>query len=136
MESSQVLPEFRADCRRKESSRPERASILITCHHGFTMNDLASNNETYDRADGEAHQDGTHANFSWNCGVEGPIDDVSSACSKLGQTPTMCENGSGRTFDNFGLTGHDTTRDQEVLSLQCHISSLGLACRRQPDQRI
>lgn len=48
--------------------------------------------------------------------------EVSSSCRKMGQTSTMRENGLGRAFDNFGLIEHDSTGDQEVFSLQCHIS--------------
>lgn len=48
--------------------------------------------------------------------------EVGSSCRKIGQTSTMYEIGPGRTFDNFEVIGHHSTRDQEVLSLQCHIS--------------
>ena len=47
----------------------------MTCHDGFTLNDLVSYNEKHNLANGENNTDGTNANYSWNCGVEGPTDD-------------------------------------------------------------
>jgi isoamylase len=49
---------------------------FITCHDGFTLNDLVSFNEKHNEANGEENRDGHNANYSWNCGVEGPTDDV------------------------------------------------------------
>ena len=40
--------------------------------NGFTLFDLVSYNEKHNEANGENNQDGTDANFSWNCGAEGP----------------------------------------------------------------
>jgi glycogen operon protein len=48
---------------------------FITCHDGFTLNDLVSYNEKHNQANGEDNRDGNNANFSWNCGVEGPTSD-------------------------------------------------------------
>jgi len=47
----------------------------VTCHDGFTLNDLVSYNEKHNEANGEHNGDGTDDNRSWNCGVEGPTDD-------------------------------------------------------------
>ncbi len=49
----------------------------MTCHDGFTLNDLVSYNEKHNEANGEDNQDGGEShNRSWNCGgVEGPTDD-------------------------------------------------------------
>ncbi|MCB1390691.1 MAG: glycogen debranching enzyme GlgX, partial [Rhodobacteraceae bacterium] len=47
----------------------------ITCHDGFTLHDLVSYNQKHNQANGEDNRDGANANFSWNCGVEGPADD-------------------------------------------------------------
>ncbi len=56
--------------------RGAAASInFITCHDGFTLNDLVSYNHKHNEANGENNRDGTDANFSWNCGHEGPTDD-------------------------------------------------------------
>ena len=47
----------------------------MTCHDGFTLNDLVSYNEKHNEANGEDNRDGANDNRSWNCGVEGPTDD-------------------------------------------------------------
>jgi isoamylase len=47
----------------------------VTCHDGFTLNDLVSHNQKHNEANGENNRDGCDANMSWNCGAEGPTDD-------------------------------------------------------------
>ena len=54
---------------------PNRSINFITCHDGFTLNDLVSYNEKHNLANGEGNRDGHNGNLSWNCGVEGPTDD-------------------------------------------------------------
>ena len=54
---------------------PLHSINFITCHDGFTLADLVSYNEKHNEANGEGNRDGTDANWSWNCGVEGPTDD-------------------------------------------------------------
>ena len=52
------------------------ASInFVTCHDGFTLEDLVSYNGKHNEANGEDNKDGTNENYGWNCGVEGPTDD-------------------------------------------------------------
>lgn len=59
------------------SSRKPHASVnFITCHDGFTLQDLVSYNEKHNEANGENNQDGESHNNSWNCGQEGPSDDA------------------------------------------------------------
>ncbi|MEY3300089.1 MAG: hypothetical protein RLZZ597_3349 [Cyanobacteriota bacterium] len=53
---------------------PNRSIHFVTCHDGFTLNDLVSYNQKYNEANQEDNRDGTDANHSWNCGVEGPSD--------------------------------------------------------------
>ena len=55
--------------------RPHASVNFITCHDGFTMNDLVSYNEKHNEANLEDNRDGADHNESWNCGVEGPTDD-------------------------------------------------------------
>jgi glycogen operon protein len=55
--------------------QPHRSINFVTCHDGFTLNDLVSYNEKHNEINGEENQDGLNANYSWNCGVEGPTDD-------------------------------------------------------------
>lgn len=56
--------------------REAEASVnFVTCHDGFTLNDLVSYNQKHNEANGEDNRDGVDDNRSWNCGVEGPSDD-------------------------------------------------------------
>ncbi|MET9202236.1 glycogen debranching protein GlgX [Gordonia sp. NPDC003585] len=48
---------------------------FITCHDGFTLNDLVSFDTKHNEANGEQNRDGSDDNNSWNCGVEGDTDD-------------------------------------------------------------
>src|SRR6185369_2187428 len=48
---------------------------FITCHDGFTLNDLVSYNDKHNEQNGENNQDGADDNNSWNCGAEGDTDD-------------------------------------------------------------
>ena len=54
---------------------PEQSVNFVTCHDGFTLNDLVSYNQKHNEANGEDNRDGADDNRSWNCGVEGPTDD-------------------------------------------------------------
>ncbi len=58
-----------------EQREAEQSVNFVTCHDGFTMNDLVSYNEKHNGANGEGNRDGASDNRSWNCGVEGPTDD-------------------------------------------------------------
>ena len=58
------------------SGRKQHSTVnFITCHDGFTMNDLVSYNVKHNLANGEYNRDGADHNMSWNCGVEGPSED-------------------------------------------------------------
>jgi len=58
------------------NSRQPHASInFVTCHDGFTLNDLVSYDRKHNEANGEENRDGNDDNLSWNCGAEGPTDD-------------------------------------------------------------
>ncbi|HET9177325.1 MAG TPA: glycogen debranching protein GlgX [Terriglobia bacterium] len=54
---------------------PECSINFITCHDGFTMNDLVSYSKKHNEANGEENRDGTDADYSENHGVEGETDD-------------------------------------------------------------
>jgi glycogen operon protein len=59
------------------SGRLPHASInFLTCHDGFTLQDLVSYNDKHNEANGEGNKDGANDNNSWNCGAEGPADDA------------------------------------------------------------
>ena len=56
--------------------RGRNASVnFLTCHDGFTLNDLYSYNWKHNEANGWGNTDGSDDNRSWNCGVEGDTDD-------------------------------------------------------------
>ena len=58
-----------------EEREAEQSINFVTCHDGFTLNDLVSFNTKHNEANGENNRDGTDQNLSWNCGVEGPTGD-------------------------------------------------------------
>ena len=58
-----------------EEREAEQSVNFVTCHDGFTLNDLVSYNRKHNEANGEDNRDGANDNRSWNCGVEGPTDD-------------------------------------------------------------
>jgi glycogen operon protein len=55
---------------------PSASINFITCHDGFTLQDLVSYNDKHNEANGENNKDGANDNNSWNCGAEGPTDDA------------------------------------------------------------
>jgi len=55
---------------------PEGSINYVTCHDGFTLNDLVSYRDKHNQANGEGNHDGTDANFSQNYGVEGETTDA------------------------------------------------------------
>lgn len=59
----------------KQRHPPEQSVNFVTCHDGFTLNDVFSFNEKHNEANGENNRDGSSDNHSWNCGVEGHTDD-------------------------------------------------------------
>jgi len=65
-----------ADIYQKAGKEPVNSINFITCHDGFTLNDLVSYNEKHNEANGEGNRDGTDWNYSYNYGVEGVSDDA------------------------------------------------------------
>jgi isoamylase len=58
-----------------EEREAEQSVNFVTCHDGFTLNDLVSYNSKHNEANDEDNRDGTNDNRSWNCGAEGPTED-------------------------------------------------------------
>jgi glycogen operon protein len=56
------------------SRHPYHSINFVTCHDGFTLNDLVSYNYKHNWANGETNRDGWNDNLSYNCGHEGPTD--------------------------------------------------------------
>ncbi|MFC1755548.1 glycogen debranching protein GlgX, partial [Thermoproteota archaeon] len=60
----------------KGGRSPSDSINFITCHDGFTLNDLFSYNHKHNEANKEENRDGSDHNDSWNCGVEGDTEDI------------------------------------------------------------
>jgi isoamylase len=56
--------------------KPSACVNFINAHDGFTLNDMVTYNDRHNEANGEGNRDGHSDNKSWNCGEEGPTDDV------------------------------------------------------------
>jgi glycogen operon protein len=65
-----------ADIYTKSGKGPESSINFITCHDGFTLNDMVSYRYKHNEANGENNHDGTDANFSENYGSEGETTDT------------------------------------------------------------
>jgi len=63
------------DVYEREEREPEQSINFVTCHDGFTLNDLVSYNAKHNEMNGEGNRDGADYNTSWNCGIEGPAGD-------------------------------------------------------------
>ena len=60
----------------EHSGRKPYASInFVTSHDGFSLHDLVSYNRKHNGHNGQGN-DGDDHNLSWNCGIEGPTDDM------------------------------------------------------------
>jgi len=53
----------------------EQSINFVTCHDGFSLNDLVSYDQKHNELNLENNRDGSNDNRSWNCGVEGPTED-------------------------------------------------------------
>ena len=58
-----------------EEREAEQSINFVTCHDGFTLNDLVSYDAKHNAENGENNRDGIDDNLSWNCGAEGPVKD-------------------------------------------------------------
>ena len=63
------------DLYEQKQREPEQSVNFVTCHDGFTLNDLVTYEVKHNEANGEENRDGSDHELSWNCGVEGPSDD-------------------------------------------------------------
>jgi isoamylase len=64
-----------ADIYQERGGSPLNTINFVTCHDGFTLNDLVSFDQKHNEANGEGNRDGIDNNLSWNCGAEGHSDD-------------------------------------------------------------
>jgi glycogen operon protein len=65
-----------SDLYEHEGRRPFASVNHITAHDGFTLHDLVTYNEKHNEANLEDNRDGNPNNVSWNCGVEGEVNDA------------------------------------------------------------
>jgi len=68
---------------------PRNTVNFVTCHDGFSLNDLVSYDTKHNEANGEDNRDGNNHNLSWNCGVEGPTDDPAVLALRRRQTRNL-----------------------------------------------
>jgi isoamylase len=64
-----------SDVYQRSGKGPDSSVNFVTCHDGFTLNDLVSYGQKHNEANGESNHDGTEANYSRNYGAEGPSED-------------------------------------------------------------
>lgn len=95
------------------SHHPYHSINFITCHDGFTLNDLVSYNHKHNGANGEDNRDGWNDNLSYNCGHEGPTADPHVNALRQRQMRNFLTMGliaQGVPFlvqgDEFGRTQH------------------------------
>jgi isoamylase len=62
---------------------------FVTCHDGFTLNDLVSYTTKHNEANGEGNRDGSSDDRSWGCGAEGPTDDPEVEALRARQVRNM-----------------------------------------------
>jgi isoamylase len=71
-------------------NRPADQSLnFVTCHDGFTLNDLVSYSRKHNEANLQNNEDGTNSNLSWNWGVEGPSSNAEIDNVRLQQIKNM-----------------------------------------------
>lgn len=65
-----------ADIYTRSGKGPEGSINFLTCHDGFTLNDLVSYRNKHNETNGEDSRDGTNNNLSENYGAEGETTDA------------------------------------------------------------
>jgi glycogen operon protein len=64
-----------SDLYEQTGRRPYASINFVTCHDGFTLEDLVTYEQKRNESNGEENRDGSDYNLSWNCGTEGPTED-------------------------------------------------------------
>ncbi len=119
-----------------QGRRPWASVNFITAHDGFTLNDLVTYNEKHNEANGENNQDGSSDNRSWNCGVEGPTDNLEINALRMRQMRNLLGTlllSQGLPMllagDEFGRTQHGNNnaycQDNEINWLDWDIQDKG-----------
>src|SRR5690606_32760723 len=81
----------------ESSGRLPYASVnFVTAHDGFTLEDLVSFNHKHNDANLDDNRDGESHNESWNCGAEGPSDDIAVRALRTRQKRARHTDAAGR----------------------------------------
>ena len=92
---------------------PQKSINFITCHDGFTLNDLVTYADKHNDANGEHNCDGNNNNYSANYGFEGPCEDKNLNALRL----RMAKNFMALTMLSLGtpmiLMGDEVLRTQK-----------------------
>jgi isoamylase len=78
-----------ADLYQDNRKVPMNSINFITCHDGFTLNDLVSYQQKHNEVNGEDSRDGENVNYSDNYGFEGETDDAGIQATRLRQIKNM-----------------------------------------------
>ena len=78
-----------ADLYQDRGESPLNSINFVTCHDGFTLNDLVSYARKHNEANGEDNRDGIDENYSENNGVEGPSSDPQFEPMRLRQMKNL-----------------------------------------------
>ncbi|MGH8512431.1 MAG: glycogen debranching protein GlgX [Gammaproteobacteria bacterium] len=104
---------------------PEQSINFVTCHDGFTLNDLVSYNDKHNEANGENNRDGSDDNLSWNCGAEGPTDDAAVEALRNRQVKNLFALGLLAVGTPMLLMGDEMRRTQRGNNnAYCHDSDV------------
>jgi len=79
-----------ADLYQSSAHSPLNSINFVTCHDGFTLNDLVSYDHKDNWSNGEGNNDGITENLSWNCGAEGKSDDPGIDALRRRQIKNFC----------------------------------------------
>ena len=78
-----------ADLYQRSGKEPVNSINFVTCHDGFTLQDLVSYSEKHNEANGHQNKDGPEENYSSNYGTEGQTDDAHIDLIRLRQIKNM-----------------------------------------------
>ena len=78
-----------SDLYQRSGKLPHNSINFITCHDGFTLNDLVSYNDKHNIPNAHENRDGSDINFSYNHGVEGESSDSEIEGVRLRQIKNM-----------------------------------------------
>jgi glycogen operon protein len=78
-----------SDLYQRDRKEPINSINFITCHDGFTLNDLVSYGQKHNAVNGEDSRDGENTNYSDNHGAEGETADLGIEATRLRQIKNM-----------------------------------------------